>query len=356
MTHAVIAESNFFKDYPLEALATTSVLFGSMILFQLLRGFVLDVAFNVILNFARDGTDSKMFKFSVQALFTFRMRLHEFPQYCRHLIKSVPALQSQPQIYQTLSQAAAQSPETHDSSTEKATRAPEMVALNFFAINEVPAQVLQEHPPKEVTEKILFIVNNITQDNFDDKIGGLKSNLEEKFFGWFSNYLVNQRAKTEPNYHSLYARITDSVDSSLLHDYILNATYKQLFLLLSTKNLQANEKNHLKNLGAWLGSVTLALDKPIRYNNIAFRELLLDAHRGGRLEVIVPFVTRVLQQAANSKVFLPPNPWTIGILRLLLELNQKAEWKLNLTFEVEVLFKASFEVEVNRLRGHKLCR
>lgn len=56
ITHAVIAESTFFQDYPLDALATTSVLFGSMILFQLLRGFVLDVAFRIIMRFGQGAS------------------------------------------------------------------------------------------------------------------------------------------------------------------------------------------------------------------------------------------------------------------------------------------------------------
>ena len=346
MTHAVIAESSFFKDYPLEALATTSVLFGSMILFQLLRGFVLDVAFKIIFNFAKEGHESKMFKFSVQALYAFKMRLKEFPQYCKHLVEQVPSLQTQPQIYQTLVEAAAQSNERPLTGQESFQQAPEMISLNYFAINEVPAHIIQENPPREMTEKVLFVVNNITMDNFDDKIGGLKNVLEDKYFAWFSNYLVNQRAKMEPNYHKLYSRLLTSLDSRLLHDYMLNATYKQLFLLLSTKELQSNDKNCLKNLGAWLGSITLAIDEPIKHRNIGFRELLLDSYKSHRLEIVVPFVTRVLQQAIDSKVFSPPNPWTVGILKVLLELNQKANWKLSMTFEVEVLLK-SLKLKLN---------
>ncbi|SCU77333.1 LAMI_0A00760g1_1 [Lachancea mirantina] len=340
MAHAVIAESNFFRDYPLEALATTSVLFGSMILFQLLRGPVLDVAFKIILNFAKEGPESKMFKFSVQALYAFRMRLKEFPQYCKQLIREVPTLQSQPQIFQTLSQAASQSTENVATKPEQFQQAPELVSLKYFTITEVPPRVVQESPPREVTEKVLFGVNNITEDNFNEKITDLQAVLTENHYSWFSNYLVNQRAKTEPNYHSLYAKILQHFDSKLLYDYILNTTYKQLFLLLSIKFPQSAEKSHLKNLGLWLGNVTLALDRPIGHTNISFREVLLDAHRNDRLETVVPFVTRVLQSAAKSKVFRPPNPWTVGILKVLLELYCKANWKLALTFEVEVLFKA----------------
>ncbi|AGO10565.1 AaceriABR112Cp [[Ashbya] aceris (nom. inval.)] len=340
ITHAVIAETKFFKEYPLEALATTSVLFGSMILFDLLRGFVLDVAFKIIADFAMEGPESKMFKFSVQALYAFRIRLHEFPEFCRSLVDEIPSLQSQPQIFQILVESAAQTSGKASSSAGAFPQIPDMITLNYFNVNELPVNVPQENPAREITEKVLFVVNNITMDNFGGKIADLKNLLEEKYYAWFSNYLVNQRAKTEPNYHKLYAKMLEAVDSKLLHKYMLNSTYKQLYLLLSTKDISSNDKNHLKNLGAWLGNITLGVDKPIRHRNIAFRELLLDSYKKGRLEIVVPFVTKVLQQAADSRVFRPPSPWTVGILRVLLELNEKANWKLNLTFEVEVLFKA----------------
>lgn len=340
MTHAVISESSFFRDYPLDALATTSVLFGSMILFQLLRGFVLDVAFRIILGFAKEGPESKMFKFAIQAIYAFKIRLADFPQYCKDLLEHVPRLQSQPQVYQAVIDATVQAGRRASSFVDEVNPTTETLPLKFFSIEEPQSQAQQETPPKEIMEKVLFVVNNITMDNFDSKITDLKPVLIPNYFAWFSNYLVNQRAKTEPNYHKLYSRILSSIGSELLHEYMISVTFKQLFVILSTKEAQSIDKNHLKNLSAWLGSITLAVDRPIKHNNIAFREMLLEAYHAKRLDIVVPFVTKVLQSAAESKVFRPPNPWTLGILKVLVELNQKADWKLSLTFEVEVLLKA----------------
>lgn len=340
MAHAVLAESTFFKDYPLEALATTSVLFGSMILFQLLRGFVLDVAFRVILNFAKEGPESKMFKFSVQAVYAFKMRLVDYPQYCKDLLEQVPGLQSQPQVYQSVAEAAALADiHTVDSQDNYRPQA-EFIVMRYFVVDELKTQIIQENPPKEVVEKILFIVNNMTEENFDDKISDLKSFLAPQFSSWFAQYLVNQRAKTEANYHTLYSKIIVFIDSRLLHEYMINVTLKQLLILLSNKDISSVDKNVLKSLSSWLGKITLGMGKPIKHNNIAFRELLLDAYKQNRLELVVPFVCKVLMNSGNSKIFSAPNPWTIGIIKLLIELNQKANWKLSLTFEVEVLCKS----------------
>lgn len=340
ITHAVLSESNFYKDYPLDALATTSVLFGSMILFQLLRGFVLDVAFKIIMNFAKEGVESKMFKFAVQAIYAFRIRLPDFPQYCKDLLQEVPDLKTQPQVYQSLSEAAHGIDVAKNQSTPITKQPLELYPMKFFVIDELKYQFQQDTPPKDVTEKVLFILNNISTENLKNKVLDLKSVLTSNYYAWFSNYLVNQRAKTEPNYQNLYKDVLVNVESESLHQYVINMTLKQLFLLMSIKDVKAIDKKHLKNLAAWLGCITIGVDKPIKHRNIAFRELLLDAHKENRLEIVVPFTTKIIQHAANSKIFKPPNPWTIGILRTLKELNEKANWKLSLTFEVEVLFKA----------------
>jgi CCR4-NOT transcription complex subunit 1 len=65
----------------------------------------------------------------------------------------------------------------------------------------------------------------------------------------------------------------------------------------------------------------------------------MDSHQKNRLIVTIPFVCKVLEQVKSSKVFRPPNPWLMSILRLLVELYQFADLKLNLKFEIEVMCK-----------------
>lgn len=348
ITHAILAECVFFKDYPLEALATTSVLFGSMVLFNIFSGFILDVALRKILIFATEGPESKMFKFAIQAVYAFRMRLGDFTQFCKDFLKEVPGLQSQTQVYQFIFDAAQKSEKQIQTAAENKAAPVELIPQKYFFVEEWNPPVPQENPPKEVTEKVLFIVNNLTMDNFQNKISDLRDALSPNFFGWFANYLVNQRAKTEPNYHDLYVKIVTAINSPFFYDCILTTTLRQLYIFIGAKDIHTLDKKILKNLSLWLGIITLGCDKPIRHKNVAFRELLLEAYAEKRLEIVVPFVTKILESATDSKIFRPPNPWTVGILRLLLELNEKANWKLSLTFEVEVLFKA-FKLSMKEL-------
>lgn len=73
---------------------------------------------------------------------------------------------------------------------------------------------------------------------------------------------------------------------------------------------------------------------------------MLEGFDTNRLIVVIPFVCKVLEQCNNSVVFKPPNPWLMAILKLLVELYECAELKLNLKFEIEVLCKGlSLELE-----------
>jgi len=70
-----------------------------------------------------------------------------------------------------------------------------------------------------------------------------------------------------------------------------------------------------------------------------FKHLLVDAFEKGKLVAVVPFVAKVLDSSMNSRIFRPPNPWTMMILSLLAELHPMTDLKLNIKFEVEVLCK-----------------
>ncbi|GMG16987.1 unnamed protein product [[Candida] boidinii] len=99
MIHSLLDEYRFFPEYPVDALATTSVLFGSTIFFELIDGAALTIALRYILESARQPSDSKIFKFAIQALYSFLKRLPEWPKYCT-MLSEIPSLQNQPQIYE----------------------------------------------------------------------------------------------------------------------------------------------------------------------------------------------------------------------------------------------------------------
>ncbi|CAG8494332.1 7474_t:CDS:10 [Funneliformis mosseae] len=393
MVHNLFDEYQFFPKYPQRELTITSVIFGSLIQYQLVIYEALGIALRYVLNALRSPADSRMFNFGVQALSQFQSRLPEWPQYCSQVLQITQLQQSHPEIVQyvrstltinsnksisaTATSSAITSTTTASSSSSNIEQSTSKPTINITGANinsnnkpvseqnnnkviDRPAftalnldtllaadKVDYEVPSEAVQDKILFIINNVAQSNLETKVAEMKDILKESHYRWFANYLVVKRASIEPNYHQLYLQFLESLESQSLCRHVLHETFANVKVLLnSEKTVQSSsERSLLKNLGSWLGGMTIAKNKPIKHKNIAFKELLVEGYDSNRLIVAIPFVCKVLEQAGKSKVFKPPNPWLMAILKLLVELYQYADLKLNLKFEIEVLCK-SLEIEL----------
>lgn len=173
------------------------------------------------------------------------------------------------------------------------------------------------------------------------KFADLKESFSPEHYQWFASYLVEQRARLEPNNQEMYLQFIKLADDALLLSEIIRETYVSIVKMMGAESTvnSATERSHLKNLGGWLGSLTLAQDKPIKHRNIYFVDLLIEGYETQRLILVIPFTCKVLAQSARSVVFMPPNPWLMEIVQVLVELYHFAELKLNLKFEIEVLCK-----------------
>lgn len=65
-----------------------------------------------------------------------------------------------------------------------------------------------------------------------------------------------------------------------------------------------SDRSLLKNLGHWLGMITLAKNKPILLDDIDLKMLLVEAYNKGHQELLftVPFIAKILESCAKSKV------------------------------------------------------
>jgi CCR4-NOT transcription complex subunit 1 len=185
----------------------------------------------------------------------------------------------------------------------------------------------------------------------------MKQRLEDSLSAWFARYLIDQRVSTEPNNHQLYQRFLEALDRKVLWKLVEDETLVKSIRMLNDEEVQKStaERAILKNLGSWFGTITLAKNKPIKYKNLAFKEFLLEGFDTNRLIVTIPFVCKTLEGAVKSKVFKPPNPWLMSILSLLAELYQFADLKLNLKFEIEVLYKA-LDLDLEKVEPTTLLR
>jgi hypothetical protein len=198
-------------------------------------------------------------------------------------------------------------------------------------------------PPEHIQDRIGFIFNNLSLSNMQLKGDELKDVLKEDFWDWLAHYLVVKRVSIEPNFHALYSQFIDTMRKESLHDCILAETYRNIKVLLrSDKNDQKfSDRALLKNLGSWLGLITLAKGRPILHRDVDIKSLVIEAFQKGQAELlfVVPFVAKVLEPAGKSRVFAPPNPWLLAMLSVLVELHNEPDLKLNHKFEIEVLCK-----------------
>ncbi|KAG1362167.1 putative CCR4-NOT transcription complex subunit 1 [Cocos nucifera] len=198
-----------------------------------------------------------------------------------------------------------------------------------------------EAPAPEVQDKILFMINNISTSNMDAKAKEFNEVLKERYYPWFAQYMLMKRASIEPNFHDLYLKFLDKVNSKSLNKEIVKATYENCKVLLRSDLIKSSseERSLLKNLGSWLGKFTIGRNQALRAKEIDPKVLIIEAYEKGLMIAVIPFTSKILEPCHSSLAYQPPNPWTMGILSLLAEIYNLPNLKMNLKFDIEVLFK-----------------
>jgi len=197
----------------------------------------------------------------------------------------------------------------------------------------------------------------MSKRNLDEKFKDLQSALEDRHHQWFAHYLVEELAKSQPNYQGMYLQLLDNFNEKVLWAEVLRETYISCQKMLNAQSTMDSpqERTSLKNLAGWLGSLTLARNLPILHRNISFKDLLLEANDTQRLLIAIPFTCKVLVHAAKSKIFRPPNPWLMELLGFLAELYHFMDLKLNQKFEIEVLCK-ELSLDVSKIEPLEVIR
>ena len=430
MIHNLFDEYRFFSKYPEKELRITGILFGKLIQHQLVSSITLGIALRYVLEALRKppsgpvtattSNSGKMFRFGMFALEQFKERLHEWPQYCSHIVQ-IPHLKegyaalvaeiegamvenqnkssSGGSVGGTASDMNSVSsdrsgsrtagsksnntsagvptsvdvriitqvnPPSESGSTPQPNGAP-VISSNFSlppvdtssqlkkrtvaifgpglgrAVNNKSEEVFHEAPPDAILDRVQFLINNVTMSNVEQKSQELRDTLSSQHFGWLGQYLVVKRISTQPNFHSVYLAFLEQLGDygRGLVDAILSSVYLNVGKLLRSPKIttSSSERSLLKNLGSWLGQITLARNKPILQITLDCKELLFQGYETGMLIAVTPFVAKILEGAKNSVVFRPPNPWLMGLLSVFRALYGVEDLKMNIKFEVEVLCK-----------------
>ena len=130
----------------------------------------------------------------------------------------------------------------------------------------------------------------------------------DDFIHWLAQYLVMKRVTVEQNFQPLYNLFLITISEEKLDEYVKKETFRNVDILLRSDKRQAvsnfGDRQLLKNLGHWLGIITIGRDKPILAKDLDLKYLLLAAFYKGQQELlyIVPFVVKTLLASNKSKV------------------------------------------------------
>eukprot|EP00667_Euglena_gracilis_P000258 EG_transcript_258 len=357
MVHNLLDEYRFFPKYPEKELHVTARLFGSVIARSLLDPQELGTAMRYVLQALARPANTRMQKFGATALEAYKGRLREWPLYCSHL-QNVPNLSQlvpgidaflQPEAPPPPAPPAVRPPASSPSLPKPPVLSP--VSAHSTAdgggfghtldIGTLLAGVEVYEVPAEVADKLSFLLNNVMEANLEFTAMEMRRFLQPAHLPFLAQHLVMKRASLEPNYHRLYGALVDALALKELETLVLATTYSACKALLASEKVRtsSSERTLLKNLGSWLGLLTIARSKPLLTKHLSPKEMLLDGLQRGMLIVVVPFVCKVLEHCATSKVFRYPNPWMMGVIMLLCQIHALPDLKLTLKFEVEVLLK-----------------
>ncbi|CAF2797902.1 unnamed protein product [Rotaria sp. Silwood2] len=248
------------------------------------------------------------------------------------------------------SQPVATSPHSHMFS--RMNSVPLMTTTNQQPFNPIGKEnIAQKGPSLTQNANIRTLINDPSYN-----LVHLLNN-DEQLWKWIAQYLVIKRISLEHNFHSLYAGFLNTLNINILFDTVLSEIHRNIkILLLSDKQINnIPDRSLLKNLGHWLGMITIGRNKPILATDLEIKSLIIEAYHMGPQELlyIIPFVAKILESCAKSKIFQQPNPWLMGIMSVLAEMHGIPDFKLNLKFEIEVLCK-QLEIPLNELPIHHI--
>ncbi|KAK4535981.1 hypothetical protein CDCA_CDCA06G2006 [Cyanidium caldarium] len=384
--HNLLDEYRFLPKYPDRELRITAELFGGLIQHELVapQSIMFTLLMRYILEALRKTPPNKMLKFGLIAVNVFKERLLEWPQYTAYLLQMTHLRQAAPEMIAFLggasgltapsdkmpaevaphldlsapapepepllpppAPAAVTSPPLDAASSSAPPPPPPTTPFGISSAHTLDTLLSasrEQHrkmavPDASTQDKIHFIFNNLSTDIMASKVQECFSFVRERHWEYLAHYIVVKRASIEPNFHATYLAFLEHAPR--LQPLVLTKSYENVRVLLESDKIRVStsERSLLKNLGMWIGALTLGKNRPILQRDLDLKALILRAYESALLIAVIPFVCKILDACRSSRVFRLPNPWLQAVFGLLKEVYEQPELKLNLKFEIEVLCK-----------------
>ena len=179
-------------------------------------------------------------------------------------------------------------------------------------------------PEDRLKERISMLINNLTEMNLSAKVNDLSDLLTNDTEKWFVDFLVRSRVERQDNYHGLYLSLVNYLVKTKgreLFNQVIDTSIQVTQELLTSDIKVLNEQHlFLKNMGGWLGLLTIGQDICLSQLHLNLTDLLLSSFYHKRLWYVYEFVCFLLRGCKESQVIKLPQPWLVALLSLLKEI------------------------------------
>eukprot|EP00835_Amoeboradix_gromovi_P000085 NODE_3_length_56144_cov_0.348184.p4 type:complete len:1773 gc:universal NODE_3_length_56144_cov_0.348184:44401-39083(-) len=338
----LLQEQAYFQQYPQQELEIASEFMGHLILKQAITGLLYNETSKLLVHCCKQNSNDKLFIFAHKVIIlgssvlskdsNFMQQIQQIPNITTLLPELVKLpVYKPPPVYSTR---------------------PIKCNNHLITVNK---NVLLNSPPAEsIKEKMLFIINNLSPSNLEVKSNELKLILNPllnsnnyNVLRFLAHYIVN-RAINEPNFHSIYfnfiVSLCKSKKSTMYRSSVLFKCVLYESMHIANSLIDGNNKQLIRNSGAWIGLLTIRQDKPLIHIHVNLNQLIMQYTSN---PMVLPFTCSLLQQSNKSTLFHLPNPFMNYHLQLLkmVHLNQTNS-KGNL--DIEILF-SHLKIDINSI-------
>uniref|UniRef100_A0A183BRX3 CCR4-NOT transcription complex subunit 1 n=1 Tax=Globodera pallida TaxID=36090 RepID=A0A183BRX3_GLOPA len=307
-------EYRFFREYPERELQTTAEVYGGIIREEIVSNIQFATAIRRVIESLNDEPGCMLWTFGIVALNACRACLYKYPKVC-HMVASTNSYGRFPPGLRDFVNAGSlgQLPMSHTTEHDVVGLWPANQQQSFFApgdfsgnsilnvtnvdtlITATEREGIQvKQPSQTLFEEVAFICNNLSTNNLMDKtqeLNDLIRDNSEDFLQWFAQYLVMKRVTVEHNFQQLYNSFLMLINNTSLDGYTKKETYRNINILLQSDKRQAvsnfGDRQLLKNLGHWLGIITIGRDRPILSKDLDLKYLLFEAFYKGQQELLL---------------------------------------------------------------------
>uniref|UniRef100_A0A1I7X8P1 CCR4-NOT transcription complex subunit 1 n=1 Tax=Heterorhabditis bacteriophora TaxID=37862 RepID=A0A1I7X8P1_HETBA len=314
-------EYRFFHEYPERELRTTAEVYGGIIREGIISNLHFATAVRKVIESLQSEYGSMLWTFGIVSLNACRTKLCAYPKVCS-MIAQHDNFSKFPQNLKdfVLSGIKGEQP-PQCSDTGRATP-PVWTQPQRNTSGDGNKSIPGSQPNRTV-----FITGNsvLSYTNVDtlvtatekegaevaqpaetivDKVLVLIAEHGEPFVRWLAQYVVMKRVSIEQNFLPLYNHFVQAIDHPLLDIHIKKETFRNI-------------------------------------RELDLKSLLMEAYYKGQQELlfVVPFIAKILFSCSKTQIFSATCAWIRSILKILAELHNEPDLKINLKFEIEVLCK-----------------